>query len=69
MKVDLTAKELFLIEMALDQALYSIPDIESPIYKRFEEVDIRMAKIRRNAELSEEVKNDIPAHRNAEMLP
>ena len=46
MKVDLTAEELFLIEMALDQALYSIQDISCPIYKRFEEIDVRIAGLR-----------------------
>ena len=53
MKVDLTAEELFLIEMALDQALYSIQDINCPLYKRFEEIDVRIARIRRNPEASE----------------
>lgn len=52
MKIDLTAEELFLIEMALDQALYSIQDINCPIYKRFEELDVKIARIRRNPEAS-----------------
>lgn len=35
----LTADELFLIEMALDQTLYSLPDTKSPMYKKFEALD------------------------------
>ena len=46
MKIELTEYELFLIEMALDQTLYSISDIESPLYKRFEEIDVRISKTR-----------------------
>jgi len=65
MKIDLTAEELFLIEMAIDQTLYSISDIESPIYKRFEEIDVRIAKMGRTAKASEEAENDIPTSRNA----
>ena len=46
MKIELTEYELFLIEMALDQTLYSISDIASLLYKRFEEIDVRIAKTR-----------------------
>lgn len=50
MKVDLTAKELFLIEMAIDQTMYCIPDINSPLYKRFETIDQKIFGLRFNAE-------------------
>ena len=38
--------ELFLIEMALDQALYTISDINSPIYKTFDQLDKKIYSLR-----------------------
>ena len=39
MNINLSEVELFLIEMALDQALYCISDINCPIYKTFDQLD------------------------------
>lgn len=33
-KIELTYDELFLVEMAIDEALYKINDTKSPIYQR-----------------------------------
>lgn len=57
MKVDLTEKELFLIEMAIDQTMYCIPDINSPLYKRFEQIDQKIFGLRKSAETSESVES------------
>lgn len=46
MKVDLSERELFLIEMAIDQTLYCIPDINSPLYKTFELIDQKISGLR-----------------------
>jgi len=46
MKVDLTEKELFLIEMAVDQTMYCISDINSPLYKTFELIDQKISGLR-----------------------
>lgn len=61
MKIELTEYELFLIEMALDQTLYSISDIESPLYKRFEEIEVRIAKTRSSIE--DPKKDILPSNR------
>ena len=53
MKVDLTEKELFLIEMAIDQTLYCIPDINSPLYKKFELIDQKIFGLRTASEHAE----------------
>ena len=61
MRVDLTEKELFLIEMAIDQTMYCIPDINSPLYKRFETIDQKIFGLRIKAEplLSSEPRNEM----------
>ena len=51
MTVELCEAELFLIEMALDQALYTISDINSPIYKKFEKVDQKIYELRVEAKM------------------
>lgn len=53
MKVELTENELFLIEMAIDQTMYCIPDINSPLYKRFEQIDQKVFGLRKSEETSE----------------
>lgn len=53
MKVELTENELFLIEMAIDQMVYCIPDSHSPLYKRFEQLDQKIFGLRKSAETSD----------------
>lgn len=55
MKVELTENELFLIEMAIDQTMYCIPDINSPLYKKFEQIDQKVFGLRKSEEISESV--------------
>ena len=63
MKIELTEYELFLIEMALDQTLYSISDFGSPLYKRFEEIEVRIAKTRSSmADPKQEEKDILKRH-------
>lgn len=58
MTVELCESDLFLIEMALDQALYTISDINSPIYKKFELIDQKIFSLRKSVEKSESVCED-----------
>lgn len=51
MTVELCESDLFLIEMALDQALYAISDINSPIYKKFEYIDQKIYELRVDAKM------------------
>lgn len=53
MTVELGEAELFLIEMALDQTLYAISDINSPIYKKFELIDQKIFGLRKSVEEKE----------------
>lgn len=53
MKVELTENELFLIEMAIDQTMYCIPGIDSPLYKRFEQINQKIFGLRKSAETSD----------------
>ena len=53
MTVELCESDLFLIEMALDQTLYAISDINSPIYKKFEYIDQKIFSSRKSVEGSE----------------
>ena len=47
MNIDLSADELFLIEMALDQVLYIIKDTQSPIYTRYHLLDKKIYSVRK----------------------
>lgn len=51
--VKFSGVELFLIEMALDQTLYTISDTNSPIYKKFELIDQKIFGLRKSVEESE----------------
>lgn len=53
MTVELCESDVFLIEMALDQTLYTISDINSPIYKKFEYIDQKIFGLRKSVEGSE----------------
>lgn len=52
MTVDLSFDELFLIEMALDQVLYTLQDTNSPAYKRYQFLDQKFFGLRKKAEQS-----------------
>lgn len=52
MKVDLTADELFTIEMALDYVLYTL-DKDFPDYSRYEQLDNKIGIFARQASREE----------------
>ena len=57
MNIDLSADELFLIEMALDQVLYMIKDTQSPIYTRYHLIDKKIYSVRKLNEDTKQVES------------